>query len=804
MCLRKAIALMAMLMLLLAAIPLSEARAAGAHGHGLTAEIARLPQPKGASAIIGDWVVSGDEQRSNEVIVLTGNLRVLSGGRLKLINITLLLNCSYDGEFSITVEPGGSLCIVNSYIGPYRPAFAFAFLVKPGAYFRAAYSTISRCGCEPAGGLTIYANHSYVEGCLISSSPTGLEVIGAWNVSIVSCCFTNCSYSDITCSNAHNLTLVGNCFSGIVEVVNSTNVVVVDNVFSGGGRAGLLFNHLVSIAEFENNTLAGKPILLVNSTGSQAISGEYGQVIVLNSTSISIEGLVLNNTVAAIQVFYSSVLLNSCIMALNHISILCGFSNLTVIGCAISSSDIGIACYGNQTKWAFLNVNSSAIEGNYYGITTWWAILSAYRNRIAYNTIGISISCQEQAPLGQLQAILSPLTSHLPCQAPGQHEIHYNNIYGNVGLGLRVGDGCSLANATYNWWNSTTGPEPSLSWWGGDSEDPEEIYGDVLYEPWLPAPILPPDDGEPPLLFKAIMVGGPLVCGRVLVIVVAADPIGIKGAYLLVDGQLAYEDHRPPYVFTWNTSAWPDGEHALAIEVADLAGNRAWAYLSAIVDNTPPEVQIAAPADGAIIRGFCSVIARASDEHLSTIKLLLDGLTLAEWDEAGEHALELDTRELFDGQHELELVAYDELGHSSSTSISFTVDNTPPTIRAISISPEQPTPSEDVVVSVIVEDAVSGVAEVILSFNDGSGWANTTMASAGGGRYEAKISARLAGTVVHLKIYARDLAGNWASSAEHSYKVVSQLMPAIFTMLAITGMVIIVGMAVGLSRRLRA
>gem|GEM_PF-6100534 len=51
-----------------------------------------------------EWVVTGDEVRKNEKIVLNGDLIIEIGGRLTLVNVTLLINCSYDGEHGIVVK----------------------------------------------------------------------------------------------------------------------------------------------------------------------------------------------------------------------------------------------------------------------------------------------------------------------------------------------------------------------------------------------------------------------------------------------------------------------------------------------------------------------------------------------------------------------------------------------------------------------------------------------------------------------------------------------------------------------------
>jgi len=68
------------------------------------------------------------------------------------------------------------------------------------------------------------------------------------------------------------------------------------------------------------------------------------------------------------------------------------------------------------------------------------------------------------------------------------NEIHQNNIAKNVEWGL-LNDAPKEVNATLNWWGSPYGPQVCQFVEETDSEDPEEIRGNVLYRPWLTAPI---------------------------------------------------------------------------------------------------------------------------------------------------------------------------------------------------------------------------------------------------------------------------------------------------------------------------
>ena len=58
----------------------------------------QVPPPNdfvdGLQYIDGDWTVSGYENYSNEIIVLTGNLMITNTGVLELVNVTLKMNAT--------------------------------------------------------------------------------------------------------------------------------------------------------------------------------------------------------------------------------------------------------------------------------------------------------------------------------------------------------------------------------------------------------------------------------------------------------------------------------------------------------------------------------------------------------------------------------------------------------------------------------------------------------------------------------------------------------------------------------------
>jgi len=62
----------------------------------------------------GDWIITNHTIVENKTITLNGNLTIMPGGNLTLINVTLLFNCSYDGQYGIEVMDGGELHVVGT------------------------------------------------------------------------------------------------------------------------------------------------------------------------------------------------------------------------------------------------------------------------------------------------------------------------------------------------------------------------------------------------------------------------------------------------------------------------------------------------------------------------------------------------------------------------------------------------------------------------------------------------------------------------------------------------------------------
>ncbi|MCL6577906.1 MAG: Ig-like domain repeat protein [Candidatus Bathyarchaeota archaeon] len=124
--------------------------------------------------------------------------------------------------------------------------------------------------------------------------------------------------------------------------------------------------------------------------------------------------------------------------------------------------------------------------------------------------------------------------------------------------------------------------------------------------------------------------------------------------------------------------------------------------------------------------------------------------------------------------------AWDKAGNVAvSSTYSYKVgDFHPPAITYIERVPAEPNYNETVLVSVNATEPqfASGVKEVILTYNNGTGWMNTTM-SAQEGLYIATIPEFPYGTFVQYRVYAFDNAGNWMAMDVYSYSVQDRFLP---------------------------
>ncbi len=156
-----------------------------------------LPAPRIADAqpSQGNWTISGNEFVQNKTIALNGNLTVMSGGNLTLKGVILTMNNRYNGQYGISVQPGGSMYIYNSTItaANLTDRYTFVaqgskFVMENSALHGVGYCTGDLASCAgdfgPNGpgyryGLLVQTDGADIEGSLLSNNGVAAKLTGS-------------------------------------------------------------------------------------------------------------------------------------------------------------------------------------------------------------------------------------------------------------------------------------------------------------------------------------------------------------------------------------------------------------------------------------------------------------------------------------------------------------------------------------------------------------------------------------------------------------------------------------------------
>ncbi|OYT51821.1 hypothetical protein B6U66_03315 [Candidatus Bathyarchaeota archaeon ex4484_135] len=756
----------------------------------------------------GDIVIRGIVVWEGQVRVVSSNIIIENQSSLTLVNTTLIFNCSSPCQYQLRVKAGGTLCVLNgSLLTAGDQDNAFYFVVEAGAKLRMSSSEVRYCGYYwTYPGLTIFAQDAIITDCIFHHNFIGIYCYNHSAVVLRSCVLTDNQAGGLFCfsSNAtlEDCVLSHNTVHGTWAYIAS-NVVLEDCVLEANGGDGVncfrpetfeardcrfAWNGQFGIELFgtRNPCVIVGCILLVECSdvlveGINASRTDIG-VFAYSTHDLTIRDCLLTGNLWGIYAYYSDIEVQNCLlnsnswsatyayrssMALHACSAVgcgsflyakestvrardCSFegggsgfhldgclsANLT--GCVIRSvGSSGIICTDtwliardctvNDTVWYGAYCRGSTIE--FHNCSFWWAGANGVSLEDCPDALLLNcsivwshwsgISCASS------NLTLSGCTIAFNCYYDGLHaafsnvniswcsihdnngsglffstgcraEVHYCDIYGNAGCGAWNYLNESYVNATYNWWASPDGPEVLGIKDLPDRYSPEEVCEAVLYEPWLTEPVLTPDT-EPPILSVAWPSPG-WASGQVIISVNATDGgVGMEKVELYVDGSLACTDYEPPYELTWDTTAYPDGNHTL------------------------------------------------------------------------------------------EVVAYDRFLNHAGEETTIGTDNTPPSIGEPTADPPRPGENEDVRISVVVEDELSGLSGVWLYYKaGGSGWTKIPMALEGGA-WEAIIPGQPIGTKVEFKIMAKDMAGNRAETKAYSYVVLGFLTPMAQTPLLALG-----------------
>jgi len=659
----------------------------------------------------GDWIVNGTESYSDREIVLNGNLAVDNGGDLTFRRVTLKLNCTYAGQYSILVNPGGKFYVLEgSVITSVDSAKGYSFTVMRDSTFRMSDSELHYCGWEPTGwdrqALYILSDDTVVENSLISHNNFFGIAVGGSGIIRDNNITANKESGIVVGGDGINPTIYNNYISwnnvSGIEVLGCCSPIIYNNTVTSNLWAGINPHH--------NAT----PIIKNNVI----MRNEIGIFCVSNSSPTISDNRIAENLGGGIGCFeHSDAIIQGNTITNNiGLGIGCHISNPTIQGNNISGNEEGIQCHtsnpiiqnntiASNSGGISFNNSSGIMQGNTItkcgdGVVCWYSNPIIQGNSITDNT-GTGVWCTNQSnPTIRGNTITLNDGAGIGCREGSQPEIHRNDIYSNYNLGLLNVDQSVIINATYNYWGSASGPALTDE---VDAVDPEEVSQNVLYTPWLTEQILSAEITSP--------LSNEMVSSTVRVSTEVHALQGVQKVEFYIDDQLKYTDYDASYEWNWDTTPYTETEHRITAKACDNYGLKISTSITVLVDNTPPTVSIEEPLSGNTYCGTVTISVSATDNReVKDVRVRVDnsawlGTTYNSTDLLWKHVL--NTTTLSDGQHTVMSLALDKAGNPTTTSLTIRTDNNPPTLTI-----QSPTSGTTVGLTLIVSVQATDISNI--------------------------------------------------------------------------------------------
>jgi len=196
--------------------------------------------------------------------------------------------------------------------------------------------------------------------------------------------------------------------------------------------------------------------------------------------------------------------------------------------------------------------------------------------------------------------------------------------------------------------------------------------------------ILPPSapvlDTTPPSVSISSPANNSVLAGTQTITASATDNVAVASVQLLLDSNpFGAPLTASPYSIQWDTTTATAGPHSWAATATDTSKNQAMsATITLTADNTPPQVSVTAPANGANVSGTTTFTATATDNtSVAGVQLLLDGVNLGPELRSSPYSMSWDSSTVSNGSHTFAARARDAAGlTATSQTITVNVANT--------------------------------------------------------------------------------------------------------------------------------
>jgi hypothetical protein len=174
---------------------------------------------------------------------------------------------------------------------------------------------------------------------------------------------------------------------------------------------------------------------------------------------------------------------------------------------------------------------------------------------------------------------------------------------------------------------------------------------------------------EAPKVYITTPENGAVVSNIVKIEVDATDDKGVSKVEFYIDNNLKNADTQSPYVWNWDTTKGPSGNHTIKAKAYDTDNQTGEQSIQVTVDQ-PPAVSILSPSSGSDVFGFVFIKASISDDFgVPKVQFFVND-ELRKTTNQSPHTFDWNTNGVHNGKYDIKAVAFDTRNQSSSRSIT--------------------------------------------------------------------------------------------------------------------------------------
>lgn len=153
---------------------------------------------------------------------------------------------------------------------------------------------------------------------------------------------------------------------------------------------------------------------------------------------------------------------------------------------------------------------------------------------------------------------------------------------------------------------------------------------------------------------------------------------------------------------TYTPPSLSDGEHTIYLNASDQDGNAAAQVTSTFtIDTIPPVLTVSTPLDNSFTNvALCTISGSTNDAMGTNVTVTINGETVT----VGANGQFTKNITLTEGTNTITVVSTDATGKKTTVTRTVTLDLTPPSITAVTLTPNPSTTGQTILISVTVSD----------------------------------------------------------------------------------------------------